>query len=196
MSEELKVDNVTTPASGETVEKTEVKEDFKSFSNEEEFKKHEQSVSSTAKNQLLKDFGVSSVEEFKNNQTEFQKFKDSQKTEAERATEQASKSAKDVESLQTKNQNLERQLVASKKGINEKKVNDAVLMANNRVTDNMDFNQALDSVLVDYPDMLPKVENSGIPNTNNPLQESKKNDGLLGKIEDKENVKRWNKFKN
>lgn len=63
------VDNTTITDSDKTVEKTtetQSAEPFRSFSTEDEFNKLMQSERSKAKNEMLKEFGVASVSDFRN----------------------------------------------------------------------------------------------------------------------------------
>ena len=104
-----------------------------------------------AQEKLLKQLGI---DDFKNAKEGLQKFKewqDSQKTEAEKQAEKLQALEQEKDTLAEENKSLKAQLSALKAGVNAESVEDVVVLAQKYVSEDVDFDNAVQKVLEKYP---------------------------------------------
>lgn len=138
MQDEQVLTNTTIPDSTtevETVENKSTEETPKTYS-QEEYDKAIKSAAGKAKNEILKELGVSSVKDF---------------NILKRNYEDAIKAAED---LSTQNENLSNRLVLKDLNIRDDVEDDFISLAKKRITDDKTFNEAAREVAELYPNMI------------------------------------------
>src|SRR5690606_27523716 len=104
-----------------------------------------------AQEKFLKQLGF---DDFKNAKDGFSKYKewmDSQKSEAEKQSEQLQLLQSDLESTSNENATLKAQITAMQAGVNSDYVTDVVTLAKTLVSEDVDINQAIEKVVEKYP---------------------------------------------
>lgn len=120
-----------TPAENTPEGKTGNEQPFKTFATEEEYNKMIKSEQSKAKNELLKEMGVKSVQE----------------------TKDALAKAALFDELNTKYQKLEENLVLTELGIKDEFRDEALILAKSKVTDEIGLKDALVDVIKKMPNL-------------------------------------------
>lgn len=111
-----------------------------------------------AENDLLKSLGVGSKEDLQQALAEFQEFKDSQKTEAEKKDEQVKALTDEKTQLQTEYDNLKAQVEAMKLGVKDDLISEFIQLANAKVTDEVNLTEAMKQVIEKIPTFTETVE--------------------------------------
>lgn len=138
MQDEQVLTNTAIPDSTtevETVENKSTEETPKTYT-QEEYDKAIKSAAGKAKNEILKELGVSSVKDF---------------NILKRNYEDAIKNAED---LSTQNENLSNRLVLKDLNIRDDVEDDFISLAKKRITDDKTFNEAAREVAELYPNMI------------------------------------------
>lgn len=132
-TQEQPTDETTTPEEQVTTEENKPAEEtpFKSFATEEEYNKAIKSEQSKAKNELLKEMGVKSVQETKDALAKVASF----------------------DELNTKYQKLEENLTLTELGVKDEFKDEALLLAKSKVTDEMGLKDALTDVIKKMPNL-------------------------------------------
>lgn len=111
-----------------------------------------------AESDLLKSLGVGSKEDLQQALAEFQEFKDSQKTEAEKKDEQVKALTDEKTQLQTDYDNLKAQVEAMKLGVKDDSIEEVIQLANLKVTDEVTLTEAMKQVVEKFPMFTGTVE--------------------------------------
>lgn len=107
---------------------------------------------------LLKSLGVGSKEDLQQALAEFQEFKDSQKTEAEKKDEQVKALTDEKTQLQADYDTLKAQVEAMKLGVKDDLISEFIQLANAKVTDEVDLTEAMKQVIEKIPTFTETVE--------------------------------------
>lgn len=108
---------------------------FKTFETEDEFNRAIKSARSSAKNEVLKELGITSIADAKETLTN------------------AALVADELETVKTEKQNLTYNLSLAKAGVADEFMNEALTLAKAGVNDKTDFETSLASVLGKFPNM-------------------------------------------
>jgi hypothetical protein len=132
-------------------EQAKVSQPFKVFSNEDEYKKEIQSVSSKAKYELLKELGAKNLDDVRI------KFSELEATKAE-LTEYA-KIKQEFEALTAEKQKISEDLVLTKMNVTESLKNEALTLAKAKLQEHEgSLEKAMEDVIKKFPSM---VNNNG-----------------------------------
>jgi hypothetical protein len=104
-----------------------------------------------AQEKFLKSLGFDNFSNVKEGIAKYKEWQDSQKTEAEKQTEQLQKLQNDYTMTSDENATLKAQITAMQAGVNSDYVSDVVTLAKSLVNDEMDINQAIEKVVEKYP---------------------------------------------
>ena len=135
----------------ETTEDTTVdKEVTKTFTQEEvnAFVAKEKRL---AQERLLKEAGFEDFENAKEGVAKFKEWQESQKTEAQRQAEELENARKQLEQFNSEKFKLEAQLEALKAGANQDSLEDVILLAKAKVSDDVSIAEAIKQTLEKYP---------------------------------------------
>lgn len=113
---------------------------------------------SKGKNDLLKRFGVSSVDEFIKEREEFNTFKQSQLTSTEKMQERLNAFEVEQKEWEKEKWTMNTSLVARDLNIKNDFTNDVITLAKSRVNDNTDIKAAMEEVTKLYPNFLNSQE--------------------------------------
>lgn len=141
---------------------------YKSFKNESEYLNTLKSERSKAKNELMKELGISSVDEAKAT------FKKAGELESE------------LNTYKTKTSELEESLTLTKHGVKDDYAEEALSLAKSKVNDDTDLSTALGEVIKKFPMMASKTQ-SEKPNVGGDKSGDKDDKDDQGKV--KENLK-------
>lgn len=100
---------------------------------------------------MLKDLGIEDFDNAKEGMKKFQDWQESQKTEADIKNEKLTNLEKDFASTKSENQLLKAQINAVKLGVQADSVEDVVILANRLVTEDVDMDSAIKTVIEKYP---------------------------------------------
>lgn len=114
------------------------KEPFKSFANEDEYNNAIKSERSKAKNELMKELGIKSVDEAKET---FNKY----------ATLQS-----EFETTKAEHQKLSEEIVLTKAGVKDDYKEEVITLARAKVSDEMTFEKAIEAVIEKMPMVIGK----------------------------------------
>jgi hypothetical protein len=104
-----------------------------------------------ATEKFLKELGIDDFENAKEGLQKFKEWQESQKTEAEKQAEKLQTLETENGTLTEENKSLKAQLSALKAGVNAESVEDVVVLAQKYVSDEVDFDTAVQKVLEKYP---------------------------------------------
>lgn len=110
---------------------------------------------------LLKDLGFENLEDAKNAIAEYNAAKEKQKDDTTKAQEKAEQLQREKDAELAKATKLENKLTAINKGCDPKNADDVVTLAMAKVTDDVDFEAALEEVKKLYPAMFESSNNNG-----------------------------------
>lgn len=152
MSEEVNVQQTTDQAVTPEAEQTPSTEqvEVKTFT-QDEVNSIASKEAKKAQEKFLKQLGF---DDFKNAKDGFSKYKewmDSQKSEAEKQSEQLQLLQSDLENTSNENATLKAQITAMQIGVHADYVSDVVTLAKTLVNDELDMNQAIEKVVEKYP---------------------------------------------
>ena len=117
---------------------------------------------------LLKDLGFENIEDAKSAIAEYNAAKDKQKDDTTKAQEKADQLQKEKDAESAKAIKLENKLTAINKGCDPKNADDVVTLAMAKVTDDVDFEAALEEVKKLYPAMFESSNNGSTGHGGNP----------------------------
>ena len=120
---------------------------FKTFETEEDYNRAFKSEVSKAKNEWLKSTGVSSVEEFKNKESQYNS-----------AIEENSKLQKDLETARAELTKANEKNIVLELGVDKDYEDDALTLARAKVTNDIDLKTALSDVLKKNPTWTTKSD--------------------------------------
>ena len=134
----------------ESAEQVEEKQDTKTFTQEEvnAFVAKEKRL---AQERLLKEAGFEDFENAKEGVAKFKEWQESQKTEAQRQAEELENARKQLEQFNSEKFKLEAQLEALKAGANQDSLEDVILLAKAKVSDDVSIAEAIKQTLEKYP---------------------------------------------
>lgn len=112
----------------------------------------------SAQESFLKSLGFTDFETAKDGMQKYQEWQEQQKTEAEKQAEELQRYQQEAESERSTRENLEAQLAAIQAGAKSESITDVVVLAKQRVTEDVDLKQAIEQVLEAYPSF--KVESN------------------------------------
>lgn len=138
---------------------------YKSFSSEEEYLNSLKSERSKAKNELLKEMGVSSVDEAKS------RYKKADELESE------------VNTYKTKNSELQEKLVLTENGVKDDYAEEALSLAKSKVGEDKDLSTALGEVINKFPMMASKTQTTK-PNVGGDKNDGKPDEDDQGKVKE------------
>jgi len=130
-------------------EKTFTQEDVSNIASKE---------SKAAVEKLLKDLGFDDFENAKDGVDKFKEHQESQKTEQQKATDALEKAQKTASEKDSAIQKLQYENAALKQGVNTDAIDDVVALAEKRVTDDKDINEAMKEVIKQYPQFAQAAE--------------------------------------
>ncbi|MDA1477274.1 hypothetical protein PJ311_18425 [Bacillus sp. CLL-7-23] len=104
-----------------------------------------------AQEKLLKQLGVDDFKSAKEGLSKLKEWQDSQKTEAEKQSEQLKEFETQNQTLASENESLKAQIAAVGAGVQTDAVQDVVTLAKPLVSDEVDMNAAIEKVLEKYP---------------------------------------------
>lgn len=107
--------------------------------------------SKKATEKLLKDLGIDDFENAKDGLEKFKEWQESQKTEADKQAEQLTKANEQVTSLEAQNAQLKAENAALGQGVDSDSLKDVIALANTYVSEEVDINKAIETVLEKYP---------------------------------------------
>jgi hypothetical protein len=147
-NQELQVQEQTAEVTTQP-EQTEVTQPFKVFSNEDEYKKEIQSVSSKAKYELLKELGAKNLDDVR------VKFSELEASKAE-LTEYA-KIKEQYEALSAEKQKIQEDLILTKLNVNEELKSEALTLAKAKLDEyEGSLEKAMEDVIKKFPSMINK----------------------------------------
>lgn len=114
--------------------------------------------SKAAQEKLLKKLGIEDFNSAKDGLEKFKQWQQDQKTDAEKQADALKDFETKTGSLSSENATLKAQLSALKAGVNADSADDVVALAERLVTDEMDINAAIASVIEKYPHFAQVVE--------------------------------------
>ena len=134
----------------ESTEQVEQKQDIKTFTQEEvnAFVAKEKRL---AQERLLKEAGFEDFDNAKEGIAKFKEWQESQKTEAQRQTEELENARKQLEQFNSEKFKLEAQLEALKAGVNQDSLDDVILLAKAKVSKEVSITEAIKQTLEKYP---------------------------------------------
>lgn len=100
---------------------------------------------------VLKELGVEDVKNAKEGLKKYQEYLDAQKTEAQRAQEEAQRLAEEKAELEKKALMADIQVSALKSGIKADFLDDAIILAQNKKTDNTTYEDIFNELKQTYP---------------------------------------------
>lgn len=100
---------------------------------------------------VLKELGVEDVKNAKEGLKKYQEYLDAQKTEAQRAQEEAQRLAEEKAELEKKALMADLQVSALKSGIKADFLDDAIILAQNKKTDNTTYEDIFNELKQTYP---------------------------------------------
>lgn len=103
---------------------------------------------------ILKELGVTDVKSAKDGLENYKKYLESQKTELQKAQDAAGQAEKDKINLQAELQASNQKLAVLMAGCASESVNDVCVLAQSRVTETVNFEQAVEQVKKEYPSMF------------------------------------------
>lgn len=124
-----------------------------------------------AQEKFLKSLGIEDFNSAKDGMEKFRAWQESQKTDSEKQAELLKRHEADLNTFKTENSNLKAQLSATSQGVKADSLNDVITLANSLVTDEVDINKAIETVLTKYP----HFKGEGAPNTDRKPQFSHPN---------------------
>lgn len=107
--------------------------------------------SKKAQEKLLKQLGVEDFNNAKEGLAKFKEWQESQKTEAEKQVEALEQTNKALQEVAQAKKQLEYKLVAFEVGVNKESLEDALILAERLVNDEIDITTALQKVVEKYP---------------------------------------------
>lgn len=100
---------------------------------------------------VLRELGIEDVKSAKDGLKKYQEYVDSQKTEAQKAQEEVQRLAQEKAEAEEQAQLASIQVSALKSGIAPDFLDDAIVLAKNKKTDNMTFEEVFNSLKEQYP---------------------------------------------
>lgn len=149
---ESNVTEVTAPAEGER------KETSKKVFTQEEVSRMMAKEKREGKLSVLKELGVEDVKNAKEGLKKYQEYLDSQKTEAEKAQAEAQRLVEEKAELERKVQLADIQVSALKNGIKADFLEDAIILAQNKKTDAMTYDDIFNELKQSYPNFAGTVQ--------------------------------------
>lgn len=149
---ESNVTEVTAPAEGER------KETSKKVFTQEEVSRMMAKEKREGKLSVLKELGVEDVKNAKEGLKKYQEYLDSQKTEAEKAQAEVQRLAEEKAELERKVQLADIQVSALKNGIKADFLDDAIILAQNKKTDAMSYDDIFNELKQSYPNFAGTVQ--------------------------------------
>lgn len=107
---------------------------------------------------VLKELGVEDVKNAKEGLKKYQEYLDSQKTEAEKAQAEVQRLAEEKAELERKAQLADIQVSALKNGIKADFLDDAIILAQNKKTDAMTYDDIFNELKQSYPNFAGTVQ--------------------------------------
>lgn len=107
---------------------------------------------------VLKELGVEDVKNAKEGLKKYQEYLDSQKTEAEKAQAEVQRLAEEKAELEKKAQLADIQVSALKNGIKADFLDDAIILAQNKKTDAMTYDDIFNELKQSYPNFAGTVQ--------------------------------------
>lgn len=107
---------------------------------------------------VLKELGVEDVKNAKEGLKKYQEYLDSQKTEAEKAQAEVQRLAEEKAELERKAQMADIQVSALKNGIKADFLDDAIILAQNKKTDAMTYDDIFNELKQSYPNFAGTVQ--------------------------------------
>lgn len=107
--------------------------------------------SKSAQEKLLKDLGIEDFENAKDGLKKFQEWQESQKTEAEKQAEELSKVSTQLSEKDALISRLEAEKQALIQGVNAESIDDVILLAQAKVTEETTIEKAIEAVITQYP---------------------------------------------
>lgn len=107
---------------------------------------------------VLKELGVEDVKNAKEGLKKYQEYLDSQKTEAEKAQAEVQRLAEEKAELEKKAQLADIQVSALKNGIKADFLDDAIILAQNKKTDAMSYDDIFNELKQSYPNFAGTVQ--------------------------------------
>lgn len=109
---------------------------------------------------VLKELGVEDVKNAKDGLKRYQDYLDSQKTEAEKAQAEVQRLAQEKAELEEKARMADIQVAALKNGIKADFLEDAIILAQNKKTDAMTYDDIFNELKQSYPSFAGTVQTS------------------------------------
>lgn len=109
---------------------------------------------------VLKELGVEDVKNAKDGLKRYQDYLDSQKTEAEKAQAEVQRLAQEKAELEEKARMADIQVAALKNGIKADFLEDAIILAQNKKTDDMTYDDIFNELKQSYPSFAGTVQTS------------------------------------
>lgn len=109
---------------------------------------------------ILKELGVEDVKNAKEGLENYKKYLDSQKTDLQKAQDAAREAEKSKKALELQMEINDQKFKVLAAGCPAEKVDDACVLARTRMSDSVTFEQALEQVKQNYPDMFNGQQNS------------------------------------
>lgn len=133
------------------------------------------------KKSVLKDLGFEDEDSAKKAFEDWKKFQDSQKTEAEKAKEEKDTALKEAQAAKERADMVEQKLEAIKAGATPTLVDDLIVLARIKMSDTVNFAQALEEVKKTYPNFFgAEGTGSGTGSPGNPARKQTGKDGVEG----------------
>lgn len=103
---------------------------------------------------ILKELGVTDVKSAKDGLDKYKEYIESQKTELQKAQDAVGQAEKDKIDLQQQLNDSNQRLTVLMSGCNPNSVTDVCVLARARVTESVTFEQAIEKIKSEYPDMF------------------------------------------
>lgn len=107
--------------------------------------------SKSAQEKLLKDLGIEDFENAKDGLKKFQEWQESQKTEAEKQAEALEKASAQLSEKEALISRLEAEKQALIQGVNADSIDDVILLAQAKVSEETTIEKAIETVITQYP---------------------------------------------
>jgi hypothetical protein len=112
----------------------------------------------SGKKAILKELGIEDVKSVKDSLAKLKEWQDSQKSDTEKAQAALAEKEKAADEASKKAALLEAKLDAIKAGVNPKFVDDAIVLAMTKITDNKDLAAVLEDMKKTYPNFFSETE--------------------------------------
>lgn len=115
-----------------------------------------------AQEKLLRGLGIEDFDSAKEGLAKFREWQEAQKTEAEKQAEKMAETESALGLVRAENGQLKAQLSALKQGVNADAVEDVIALAEKQVTDEVTIDQAIQNILVKYPQFGKQIETAEV----------------------------------